>query len=294
MPTTQPLKTRIQLLKKSYDTLKAGKESLLALIEESELSECVYNSNAIENSTLTLRETEKILLEMEVSRDVSLREVYEAKNLANVVTYIRNKKEHLELSQDMILLLHKMLIGNIEDGIAGRFRQTGEYVRVGTHIAPPPEKITKLMGDALIEYTSDLESYVIDKIARFHLEFESIHPFNDGNGRMGRLIVNVQLQNLGFPPVIIRNKEKKDYYKAFKAYDDKKNVKLMEHILVLALMESLHKRITYMEGSNIINLTDYARKIGKSSPAILNAAARQTIPAFREKGVWKIAESEAA
>lgn len=292
MPTTQPLKTRIQLLKKNFDTLKTGKESLLALIEESELSECVYNSNAIENSTLTLSETEKILLEMEVSRDVSLREVYEAKNLANVVNYIRNKKEHLELNQETILLLHKMLIGNIEDGIAGRFRQTGEYVRVGTHIAPPPEQITKLMQDALIEYSSDLESYIIDKIARFHLQFESIHPFNDGNGRIGRLIANVQLQNLGFPPVIIRNKEKKDYYRAFKEYDDKKNVKSMEHIVILALMESLHKRIAYMEGGNIITLTDYARKIGKSTSAILNAAARQTITAFREKGIWKIAENE--
>lgn len=85
MSTTTPLKNRIKTLKIQYDTFRQGKESLLKLLDEAEVSESVYNSNAIENSTLTLRETEKILLEMEVSRDVSVREVFEAKNLARVM-----------------------------------------------------------------------------------------------------------------------------------------------------------------------------------------------------------------
>ena len=74
MATTKPIKEKLQDLKKEYDTLRQGKDSLLVLVDEAEVAEAVYNSNAIENSTLTLKETEKILLEMEVARDVSVRE----------------------------------------------------------------------------------------------------------------------------------------------------------------------------------------------------------------------------
>lgn len=113
MATLQLVKDRIKKLKEEYDRLRIGKDSLLRIIDEAEIAESVYNSNAIENSTLTLKETEKILLEMEVSRDVSLREVFEAKNLARVMEYIRKKSQEEELSKEMILLLHKMLIENI-------------------------------------------------------------------------------------------------------------------------------------------------------------------------------------
>ena len=139
MATTNPVKNAIKDLKAEYDRLAQGKESLLAIIDEAELSESVFNSNAIENSTLTLKETERILLEMEVPRHVPVREVFEAKNLARVMEYTKSKAQAAELSLEMILLLHKMLIGNINDAIAGRFRTTGEYVRVGTHIAPAPD-----------------------------------------------------------------------------------------------------------------------------------------------------------
>ena len=147
MTTTSPIRKRVQRLKKEYDALRKDKDSLLAMIGETEIAESVYNSNAIENSTLTLKETEKILLEMEVSRNVSLREVFEAKNLARVMEYVRNKNKGEKLDTDFILLLHKMLISNINDDIAGRFRAKGEYVRVGYYIAPPPEHVEQMMED---------------------------------------------------------------------------------------------------------------------------------------------------
>lgn len=281
-------KDRIQDLKEQYDRLRVGKQALLKIIDESEIAENVYNSNAIENSTLTLKETEKILLEMEVSRDVSLREVFEAKNLARVVEYIREKSSNTELDEEMILLLHKMLISNIDDDIAGRFRKGGEYVRVGTHIAPAPEQVEGFIERALIEYSRDLETFFSDKIARFHLRFEHTHPFCDGNGRIGRVLINYQLERFGFPSIIIRDKEKQVYYQSFRDFDDKNVSKGMEKILALAIMESLHKRIAYLRGESIVTLSDYAKSQEKSIHTLLNAARRQTIPAFREKGVWKI------
>ena len=177
MALTKPIRNRIQKLKKEFDALRKGKESLLTLIDEAEIPESVYNSNAIENSTLTLRETEKILLDIAVSRDVSVREVFEAKNLARVINYIRTKSQEKEIDRDVILLLHQMLIGGIKDEIAGRFRNKGEYVRVGTYIAPAPEQVNLMLDSILSEYGSDHDSYFLDKIAKFHLHFENIQPF---------------------------------------------------------------------------------------------------------------------
>jgi Fic family protein len=291
MATNNPTKKQIQELKAEYDSLSQSKGALLVIIDEAEVPEAVYNSNAIENSTLTLKETEKILLDMEVSRNVSVREVFEAKNLARVVAYIRTKSQEKEIDKETILLLHQMLIGGINDDIAGRFREKGEYVRVGTHIAPAPEHVESMTNTMLLEYTSDLDAYFLDKIAKFHLDFETIHPFNDGNGRIGRVLINYQLGRIGFPGIIIRDREKKDYYLSFSDYRDAKNTKTMEKILTLQLMESLHKRIAYLKGEIIIPLADYSKKHLLSGSAVSNAARRQKIPAFREKGTWKIPEN---
>jgi len=288
MATSNLTKETIKDLKTEYDRLRKGKDSLLKIIDESELSESVFNSNAIENSTLTLKETERILLELEVSRTISVREVFEAKNLARIMEYIRNKSGEAELSTDLILLLHRMLIENINDAISGRFRTAGEYVRVGSHIAPAPEQVERMIGEIMLEYSSDLISYFADKIAKFHLDFETVHPFCDGNGRMGRVIINHQLSRIGFPNIIIRDKEKRIYYKSFDDYRNSKNTRIMEKIITLAIIESLHKRIAYLHGDSINTLAEFAKTNKKSVNALLNAARRQTIPAFREKGVWKI------
>ena len=290
MAITKPIRNRIENIKAEYDSLKKGRESLLVMIDEVEVPENVYNSNAIENSTLTLKETEKILLEQELTRKVSVREVFEAKNLARVIEYKRNNSQRLELTKENILLLHRMLIGGIDDSIAGRFRKQGEYVRVGQHIAPAPEHIERMIEVTLSEYTKDLDAYFLDKIAKFHLEFETVHPFCDGNGRIGRVLINLQLLLLGFPRLIIRNKGKDAYYQAFKDYKEKKNTKPMEKILALTLLESLHKRVTYLRGENIITLSEFIKKESLSASAVTNSAKKQVIPAFREKGKWKIGD----
>lgn len=290
MAITNSVKSKINQLKREYDSLKKNKETLLDMIFEAELPESVYNSNAIENSTLTIAETEKILLELDVSRNVSLREVFEAKNLARVFEYIKSKINSKNLDNELILFFHKMLISNIDDNISGRFRKQYEFVRIGTHIVPAPEHIETMMEAALLEYSSNHSVYFLEKITQFHLNFEHIHPFNDGNGRIGRVLINYQLMQLGFPPIIIRDKEKTIYYLGFKEFREKNKNVTMEKVLILALLESFHKRISYLKGNNITQLSKYAQKTNQSLKVLLNKAKRQTIPAFREKGVWKISE----
>jgi Fic family protein len=184
-----------------------------------------------------------------------------------------------------------MLISNINDDFAGRFRKKGEYVRVGTHIAPAPEHVDRMIETIMLQYMADNESYFIEKIARFHLEFETIHPFCDGNGRIGRVLINYQLSRLGFPNIIIRDKEKKTYYSSFGEYKAHNKTATLEKVVMLALLESLHKRTAYLKGNKIIPLAEYARKNKKTVNTLLNAARRQTIAAFREKGLWKIGEN---
>ncbi len=279
---------RLAEAKAQFELLRPGKDELLRLLDESELPEAVYNSNAIENSTLTLEETERILLAVEISRHMDLREVHEAQNLARVTDYIRSN-HGVRLDLDRIRLLHRMLLSNIDEPIAGRFRHKGEYVRVGTHVAPAPENIQGLLNAMLVRFESDLGSHPVRRLARLHLEFERIHPFNDGNGRIGRVLLNYTLYRLGFPPVIVRNKGKEAYYSMLRQYDASENTKPFESHLVLLMLESLHRRIAYLRGATIQKGTTVARARGVASNVFLNHARRQTIPAFRERGVWMIA-----
>jgi Fic family protein len=286
MPTPSMLQ-RLFEAKARFDELRVGKEELLRILDESEIPEAVFNSNAIENSTLTLEETEQILLAVEISRHMDLREVHEAQNLARVTQYLRTSSDR-PLDLDRLTLLHRMLLGNIVESIAGRFRGPGEYVRVGTHVAPAPEAVEPLLRTMLSAYGSDVSSRLTQRLARLHLEFERIHPFVDGNGRIGRVLLNDALCRLGFPPVIVRNKGKLEYYAMLRRYDAEGTIKPFEDHLVALMLESLHRRIAYLAGLTVHTVADESRRTGARANSLLNQARRQTIPAFRERGVWKI------
>src|SRR3989338_6414986 len=261
MSRTPHTLNQIASLRERYYKALPGKESLIKVINEAEVPEHVYNSNAIENSTLTLEETEKILLQIDLDRFVSQRELFEAKNLARVAGYIESKAKESELSLPLMLLLHKMLIANIRDEIAGRFRKKDEWVRVGAHIGADPKDIERLLTGMLATYNGGKDGHIVSRLARLHLTFEGIHPFNDGNGRIGRVL----------------NK-----------YEQKGSTKIMEEIIGRALTNSYHKRLAYLDGKTVISLNEYAKQNKLSSSNLINKAHRQTIPAFLEKGEWKI------
>ena len=195
---------KINSLRERYYKASMGKDELLQLIAETEVAEQVYNSNAIENSTLTLEETEKILLQIDLDRYITEREIFETKNLARVVSYTDKRAKEQELNPEVILSLHKMLIANIRDDVAGRFRIDNEYVRVGNHIAPNPKEVADRLEKMLAEYNAVSHENIIKRIARLHLTFEYIHPFVDGNGRIGRVINNYLLIREGFVPINIK------------------------------------------------------------------------------------------
>lgn len=288
MANTLKIYKKIQSLQERYYKAIVGKESLLKILAEAEVSDQVYNSNAIENSTLTLEETDKILLQIELDRYITEREIFEAKNLARVVAYIETKSKESELNFDIILSLHKMLISNIHDDIAGRFRKKDEWVRVGDYVAPNPLEVTDRLQKVLTEYNSNTRESIIKKIAKFHLGFEYVHPFCDGNGRIGRILNNYLLMRGGYVSINIKFIDRAMYYDAFREFQMKGGTKIMETIVAKALTNSYHRRLAYLENKTIMNLSDYAKEHGFSHANLINKAKRQTIEVFLEKGVWKI------
>ena len=284
----QVTKDRINSLAEEYRKLAAQQKEAIKELTLSELPEMVYNSNAIENSTLTLEDTEDILIRNQIRTDHEIREIYEAKNLASAIEYLMDNPEK-EISVELILSLHKTLLTNIRDDIAGRFRSGREWVRVGTHIGANPEFVNGLMYEVVENYNSDDGGYFLDKIAYFHAEFENIHPFGDGNGRIGRLLTNEQLDMLGLPPIIIPNKSKFDeYYPALDEYTKTGKVDKLTELFASLLIETLYRRITKLTARRIISVADWAKNNDINLQSATNKAIRGTIPAFRVRGHWMI------
>ena len=284
----QITRDRINRLSEEYRKLAAEHKEAIKEITISELPEMVYNSNAIENSTLTLEDTEDILMLGQIRTDHEIREIYEAKNLASAIEYLMDNPEK-EISVELILDLHKTLLTNIRDDIAGRFRSGREWVRVGTHIGANPEFVNGFMHDLVRDYNSDNGEYFLEKIAYFHAEFENIHPFGDGNGRIGRLLTNEQLDMLGLPPIIIPNKSKFDeYYPALDEYTKTGKVDKLTELFASLLIETLYRRIAKLTAKKIVPVADWAKNNSINLQSATNKAIRGTIPAFRVRGHWMI------
>ncbi|MCK5320025.1 Fic family protein, partial [Candidatus Parcubacteria bacterium] len=172
--------------------------------------------------------------------------------------------------------------------IAGRFRQGDEYVRVGNYIAPNPKEVADRLEKMLTEYNAASHKNIIKSIAELHLAFEHIHPFIDGNGRIGRVINNYLLIREGFVPINIKFIDRKKYYEAFREFDKSGKTGIMEEIVGKAITNSYYKRLAYLEGKKIITLADYAKNNKLSHSNLINKANRQTIEAFLEKNIWRI------
>lgn len=196
-----------------------------AAIRDRFFLEMTYNSNAIEGSRMTLKETE-LAINGEKVRGKELYEVLEAINHDNALKFLLETiRPNFRIGEDYILKLHSMVMYNFNNKLPGKYR-TG-YVNVtNTELKVPSAQEVPIRMKMFLDGINNYGRDTVRKIARDHYEFEGIHPFFDGNGRVGRLIMLTQLMAKGYPPILIQAEDRHKYYTALAKGDigDFKNI----------------------------------------------------------------------
>lgn len=183
-----------------------------------------YNTNAIEGSTVALPEVKELLAQKEKPKN---QDEVETLNVAKAVEYIKTSQEKISVS--FLEKLHLICFEGTKT-FAGRLRKVEVVIRDGygnvVHQGAPAKEVKKLLEHLCKWYAAHEKKYPPPLLAAvMHNEFEKIHPFQDGNGRVGRLLLNSVLLQHNYPPINIRLKERERYYKCLQRYDHKNDVK---------------------------------------------------------------------
>ena len=218
----------IPIIEKKLEILKKRRpltEGELERLNEEFLVEFTYNSNAIEGNTLTLRETDMVLRGLTIDQK-SFKEHMEVIGHKEAFDYVRQLvSENAPISEKIIKDIHYFVLADKKDD-RGVYRRVPVRIMGAAHEPVQPYLIIPKMEELLERYKSSEED-IVTKMARFHIEFEGIHPFIDGNGRTGRLLVNLELMKAGFPPIDIKFTDRLKYYQAFDEYYVKDNISAM-------------------------------------------------------------------
>jgi Fic family protein len=175
-----------------------------------------YESNAIEGNSLTLKDVTLILTERIVPKDKDLREIYETRNSREANGLLFKNKIKIEIKD--IIRLHKILVK--DTGVSFGFKKLPNFLLMRGVKTTKPQKVEGEM-EKLVDWYNSLKGkyHPLKLAADFHGKFEKIHPFEDGNGRVGRVLINAILLNNGYPPLIIRKSMRVSYFSALEAYD---------------------------------------------------------------------------
>lgn len=174
-----------------------------------------YNTNAIEGSTITLEEAREIIHD-KIAPNKPLRDIKETEaHSAVFLEMLKDKK----VSNKRLLDWHERIFGMTKPDLAGKFRDY--LVRVGSYLAPDWQDVEKMMAELMNYIRINKKTNPVELSARAHYKFEKIHPFGDGNGRLGRLLMNHILWHNGYPMLIIEYKRRKSYYYALQKNEDK-------------------------------------------------------------------------
>lgn len=235
--TKESLLSQIDCKKKELDGKSPLTEGELARLNEEFTVEYTYNSNAIEGNTLTLRETDLVLRGLTIDQK-PLKDHMEAVGHKEAFDFVTELvKEKCEINERVIKQIHYLVLADKKDD-RGVYRRLPVRIMGAAHEPVQPYLIVPKMEELLRNYLAS-EEHIVTKLARFHIEFEGIHPFIDGNGRTGRLLVNLELMKAGYPPIDIKFTDRIAYYNAFDEYHVKHNLKAMESLFAKYINERL-------------------------------------------------------
>ena len=197
-------------------------------LNEEFIVEYTYNSNAIEGNTLTLRETDLVLRGLTIDKK-PLKDHMEAVGHKEAFEFVSELvKNNVPISESVIKQIHYLVLADKKED-RGVYRRVPVRIMGAQHEPVQPYLIAPKMEELLRTFAESTE-HIVTKLARFHIEFEGIHPFIDGNGRTGRLLINLELMKAGYPPINIKFTDRITYYNAFDEYHVKHNLSAMENI----------------------------------------------------------------
>ncbi|MGG1555135.1 Fic family protein [Paenibacillus ferrarius] len=237
----------IDALKDELDQLRPLPSAAVRNLEQVFRVEWTYNSNAIEGNTLTLLETKMVLEEGLTIGGKKLREHFEVINHAEAISYVQDVvSRNLEFSEYLIKSIHHLVLKNIDDENAGRYRSINVMISGSQHTPPHFTVLSEKMEQLIAWYTEQKDQmHPVALAAEFHFRFVYIHPFSDGNGRTARLLMNFILMKHGFPPAIVKaaNEARLKYYETLEIASTGNDLEPFVKLIAVCVEESLHKYI---------------------------------------------------
>lgn len=276
---------RIIAKKLRLDSSRPLSEDIVRRLHRNMEIEYTYNSNAIEGNTLTLRETQLVIREGMTISGKSLVEHLEAKNHPKAIEYIENLA-NCDLGEADILKAHEMVFSGILEN-AGNYRNSQVYVEGSEHVPPPAFEVPGLMGELLTSLEKNpQELRPIEMAAVFHYKLVFIHPFDDGNGRIARLLTNLLLIRYGYPLTVIRNVDRRRYYDTLRKADHG-DLKPFVNFIARCVEQSLDLYLNAVEPSDqkrkFLSLAE-ASKLAPYSQEYLSLLARRGVIAATKMG----------
>ncbi len=257
---------KIDDLRMKINVFRPFSKGLMALWQERLRIDWTYNSNALEGNTLTYGETAFFLREGLTSEGRPLKDYVEAKNHAQAIDYLQEVvTSKRELTEGFIKELHSLLLRDIDHTVArgaggklihkplspGKYKVRPNHVLTlsGTiHKYTEPIKVVDEMQMLLRWLKQSKEIHAVERAALFHYRFVCIHPFDDGNGRMARLLMNLLLMKSGYPPCVVRNSKRRNYLQSLEQADSTGSTEAFVRILAQELIHTEETMLRVLQG----------------------------------------------
>jgi Fic family protein len=239
------LRAAIAAKRVEFEELRSRAPGALANLEHAHDLELTYTSNAIEGNTLSAVETTLVIEQGITIGGKPLKDHLEALDLFGAMQYVRElARDATPLSEGDIRNLHRLVMQRSNPEIAGRYADQGRFVvtNSGRHAFPSPAAVPALMGDFAVWLATALMTP--DSAFAAHLRLVDIHPFNDGNGRTARLLMNLVLIRGGYPPVAVRPEDRPAYIQALQEAQAGKGAESFERLLYERLDATLEEYVS--------------------------------------------------
>ncbi len=240
---------QVTKLNKELSNYRPLNETELKVIRENFVYEASYNSNAIEGNSLTLKETVLLLKDGITVGKKPIRDYLDMIGFRDAFDYIYDlSKKNTEISEIEIKNIHSLVLNGDKEN-KGIYRRVPVRISGSDYIPPQPYEIQPKVEELLINYKEWKQTkHIIEAISLFHLKFESIHPFIDGNGRTGRLLLNLELIKNGLLPIDIKFIDRDNYYNAFNSYSENdKDYKDMAIMIAEYEIQELENRLSILK-----------------------------------------------